>query len=131
MRDLNSVCLFGRLTANAELKQFENGGNIISFSIAVNTSYKKEGEWIDYPNFFNVKYSGKNLANLNQYLTKGQAVVISGHLKQDRWEKDGKKNSAVIIEAEQVQLVGNKKDSGGGSQPSQSTEEPFPEDFNF
>ena len=54
---------------------------------------------------------------MKQYLVKGKQIAVVGHLKQDRWEKDGQKFSKVSIVAEEVQLLGGKGDGDqGGSQ---------------
>lgn len=58
--------------------------------------------------------------NLKPYLTKGKMILIAGHLKQDRWEKDGQKFSRIKIEVEEVQLLGgnsseNPNSSNGGN----------------
>ena len=132
MKDLNTVAFTGRLTADAQVKSFENGGNIISFSIAVNTSTKVNGQWTDYANFFEVKYSCKN-ADFANFLKKGTPVSIQGELKQDRWEKEGQKNSRVVINADFVKLEGKKSDGSaeGSSQNSSDNSSEFPEDIPF
>ena len=48
-------------------------------------------------------------------------ILIAGHLKQDRWEKDGQKFSRIKIEVEEVQLLGGNSSeipncSNGGTQ---------------
>jgi single-strand DNA-binding protein len=55
---------------------------------------------------------GKTAENLKPYLTKGRRVIISGYLKQDRWEKDGQKYSRIGIVADTVQLCGGREDAG-------------------
>jgi single-strand DNA-binding protein len=51
---------------------------------------------------------------LKQYLKKGTQICVEGYLTQDRWEKDGKKESRLNVTAESVQLLGggNKQDNG-------------------
>jgi single-strand DNA-binding protein len=53
--------------------------------------------------------------NLCPYLTKGKQICVSAHLHQDRWEKDGQKQSRVTIIADSVQLIGGNK--GGDTAP--------------
>ena len=86
-------------------------------SIAVNRSKKSGDQWIEEVNYFNITIWGKTAENLKPYLTKGKQICVEGHLKQDRWEKDGQKQSRVTIVADQVQLLGGK---GGSSQSSGS-----------
>lgn len=158
MTDLNHVVLIGRLTQDlgSDERSFGyvgNGQARANVSIAVNRSKKNGDQWIEEVNFFNVTIWGKTAENLKPYLTKGKQICIEGHLKQDRWEKDGQKQSRVTIVADNVQLLGGKGDnnqSTGGapkfqpvnnsntnysnnyqSEPFGDTGSDFPEDIPF
>jgi len=39
-------------------------------------------------------------------MTKGKQVGVDGSLHQDRWEKDGQNHSRVVINADNIQLLG-------------------------
>ena len=111
MQDLNHVVLIGRLTQDlgADERSFGyvgNGQARANVSIAVNRSKKNGDQWVDEVSYFNVTIWGKTAENLKPYLTKGKQICVEGHLKQDRWEKDGQKQSRVSIVADQVQLLG-------------------------
>ena len=116
MTDLNHVVLIGRLTQDlgSDERSFGyvgNGQARANVSIAVNRSKKNGDQWIEEVNFFNVTIWGKTAENLKPYLTKGKQICVEGHLKQDRWEKDGQKQSRVSIVADNVQLLGGRGDS--------------------
>ena len=111
-QDLNHVVLIGRLTRDAELV---NVGQTVKadLSIAVNRSRKQaDGSWTEETSFFDFTLWGKTAEGLKPYLTKGKQIAVEGHLKQDRWEKDGQKFSKVSIVAENVQLLGGRSDGG-------------------
>lgn len=153
MNSLNKVWVIGNLTRDlgADERSFTytaGGTACAKVSIAVNRSRKgADGNWIDEVSFFDVTIWGKTAENLKQYLVKGKQIAVVGHLKQDRWEKDGQKFSKVSIVAEEVQLLGGKGDGDqGGSQgksnftpwtnpPAQeqgfADESGFPEDIPF
>ena len=147
MQDLNRWIGIGRLTKDlgADERSFgyiANGQARANVSIAVNHSKKQGDEWITETDFFDVTIWGKQAENLKPYLTKGTQICVDGHLKQDRWEKDGQKFSKISIVADNVQLLGGKKEGGSSqsskaptSQPSQQADfdaaEGFPEDFPF
>ena len=122
MTDLNHVVLIGRLTQDlgSDERSFGyvgNGQARANVSIAVNRSKKNGDQWIEEVNYFNITIWGKTAENLKPYLTKGKQICVEGHLKQDRWEKDGQKQSRVTIVADQVQLLGGRGDGqSGGSQ---------------
>ena len=111
MRDVNIVVLVGRLTRDAELKYTNSGMPICRFSVAVNRSRKQGDQWVDEASFFDIDYWGKGGEAVNQYLTKGKQVAVEGELRQDRWEQEGQSRSKVIVNANNVQLLGS---SGGG-----------------
>lgn len=120
--DLNKVILIGRLTSDAELKYNTKGTAIARISLASNRSVKKQDNWETKTSYFDASIYGKSAENLKPYLTKGKTIAIAGHLKQDRWEKDGQKFSRIKIEVEEVQLLGgnsseNPNCSNGGTQP--------------
>ena len=106
MNDMNIVAINGRLTKDAELKYTSGGMAIATFSLASNRSVKKGDKWEDEANFFECTMFGKSAEAVKQYLTKGQQVSISGELRQERWEKDGQKQSRVTIIVNHLQLVG-------------------------
>ena len=112
MTDVNSLTIIGRLTRDLDENSFgytNTGTARANVSIAVNRSKKQGEQWIDEVSYFDVTIWGKTAENLKPYLQKGAQIAVSGYLRQDRWEKDGKKNSRVTIVAELVQLVGGKK----------------------
>ena len=121
MTDINSLTVIGRIVRDLDENSYtvlESGTARANVSIAVNRSVKKDGQWIDDTSFFDITIWGKTAENLKPYLTKGKQIAVSGYLKQDRWEKDGKKNSRVYIVAETVELV-------GGNGEKQKTEDRF------
>ena len=96
-------------------------------SIASNRSIKKNEKWEDEVSYFDVTIWGKVAESLKNKLVKGKQIAVTGYLKQDRWEKDGKKQSKINIIAESVQLVGG----GKSENTSEGTTEEFPEDCPF
>lgn len=120
MTDLNNLTIIGRITRDLDENSFgytNTGVARANVSIAVNRSKKQGEQWIDEVSYFDVTIWGKTAENLKPYLQKGTQIAVSGYLRQDRWEKDGKKNSRVTIVAELVQLVGGKKDGEGSATP--------------
>ena len=129
MTDTNLVVLIGRLTQDCgnDERSFQYVGNGTAkavVSLAVNRSVKKNGNWVDEVSFINVTIWGKTAENLKQYLKKGIQICVCGYLTQDRWEKDGKKESRLNVTAESVQLLGggnkqndSKNDSGYSDNP--------------
>ena len=109
--DINSVNIIGRLTKEAELNYSGAGAAIVNFSIAVDHMKKKDGT--ADTSFFNCKVFGKLGETLHKYMTKGKQVAIRGYLKQERWEKDGQKQSRVCINCEEIELLGGNNNAAG------------------
>ena len=126
MTDNNSVSINGRLVREAELRFSTSGTAILNFSIAVNRSVKKGDKWEDEASFFDCVMFSKMAESVNKYLEKGKQVSIIGELKQERWEKDGKQNSKVVIVVEKLQLLGSKDEQ---KQSYQKSEANTPENF--
>lgn len=81
-----------------ELKYTTEGLAIGNFSIAVNDSAKKSGEWVEETSFFECVAYGKMAETLKNYVTSGQRMFFSMRPKQERWiDKEGKKRSRVVF----------------------------------
>ena len=124
--DINKSLLVGRLVRDAELMYTNNGTAVCKFSLAVNRSKKQGDQWIEEVNFFDLVMFGRRAESLNQYLVKGTQIAVEGKLRQDRWEQDGIKRSKVIIEVDNIQLLGGKQ-QGQGNAPGPQGNAPGPQ----
>lgn len=124
--DINHVTIVGRLTRDAEISHLPSGAAVAKISIAVNRSRKNGDQWVEEVSYFDSAIFGKTAENLKPYLSKGKQIGLEGHLKQDRWEKDGQKFSRISIIADNVQLLGGRSD-GGGSRYSGAASAPVGE----
>lgn len=118
----NTVTVSGNLTRDPE--EIANG-NGAGFSLAVNESFKKKGSdtYEEYTNFFEVAVWGGAAGPVLKFLEKGARVVVTGRLKQERWEKDGQKRSAVKIHAQNVEFM--PKNSGAAQSSGSSGADDF------
>ena len=116
--DINRVTLVGRLTRDPELRHLPSGSPVLQLGLAVNGRQTDEtGNWVDKPNFFDVKVFGNQAEMLSQHLAKGRRVGIDGRLDWSSWEaQDGSKRSKVEVVAFQVQFLDSRGESGGESQ---------------
>lgn len=120
MADLNNISVIGRMTRDLDGRAFgytPNGKARLNISIAVNDGYGEN----EYTSYFDVVIWGKTAENIKPYIGKGKQLCINGRLRQDRWEKDGQKNSRVTIVADTVQLLGG---CGAGAQQSAPQQAP-------
>lgn len=116
MQDVNVLSISGRLTKDAVIKYTPSGMAIGSFSVASNSRVKKGDEWVDQASFFDCTMFGRFIETVAIHLTKGKQVFISGRLKQERWETDGKPNSKIVVIVEDVVFTTDKQSSQTTSQ---------------
>jgi single-strand DNA-binding protein len=111
--DINRVTIVGRLTRDPELRHLPSGNPVLQLGVAVNGRQKDEtGNWIDKPNFFDVKVFGNQAEMLSQHLTKGRRIGVDGRLDWSSWEgADGSKRSKVEIVAQSVQFLDSRMDA--------------------
>ena len=112
MQNINVVSITGNLTKDPELRYTKNDTPVCSMRVAVNGRVKRNGEWEDKPNYFDVTAWGGLGENCAEYLMKGRPVAVSGRLDWREWETDdGAKRQAVQIVADTVQfLSGGQRD---------------------
>lgn len=89
---LNSVVLEGRLVNDPDLRVTTQGTNVCSFSIAVQRRGKDAGA-----DFFDCTAWSGTAETIAKYFKKGSPIAISGRLRQESWEKDGKKYHKVSV----------------------------------
>jgi single-strand DNA-binding protein len=121
---INAVAIVGNLTRDPELRSTGGGTSVANLGVAVNERIKKGDNWEDYANYFDVTVWGRQAEACAEHLIKGSPVAISGHLRQERWSKEGNNRSKVVIVARDVQfLPSSKGKSASGSQGKSYKEE--------
>src|SRR5215207_7763425 len=111
--DINRVTLVGRLTRDPELRHLASGNAVLQLGVAVNGRRKDEtGNWVDKPNFIDVKVFGNQAEMLSQHLAKGRRVGVDGRLDWSSWEaQDGSKRSKVEVVAFDIQFLDSRGDA--------------------
>ena len=117
MASFNRVVLVGNLTRDVELRRTPQGTAVTDLGLAVNERVKRNEEWIEEVNFFDVTLWGRTAEVASEYLTKGSSVLIEGRLKYESWsQEDGTKRSKVKVVGEKMQMLGSRGGGGGGKQ---------------
>lgn len=124
---MNKVILMGRLTRDPEIR-YSQGANslaIARYSLAVNRSFKREGE--PDADFFNCTAFGRNAEFAEKYLKQGTRILISGRIQQDNYtNKDGQKVYSVQVIVDEQEFAESKNASGGESGGYQPSARPTP-----
>ena len=122
-----NIVIEGRLTRNAEMKS-AGTSTVTTFAIANNQAYKKDGNWIDNPYFFDCEIWGTFGETMRQYLTKGQKVTITGQLVQNRWtDADGKTHSSIKLRVKDLSIQFEKKTAATSAAPAAPAEANAPD----
>ena len=125
-RGLNKVMVIGHLGKDPEMRYTPSGRPVTTFSVAVSRSWNTaDGERRSETEWFNIVAWG-NLAEIcKQYLYKGQQVYIEGRLQTRRWEdKEGQKHTSVEVVANEMMMLGDRRDNSGQSQEETQGDEP-------
>jgi single-strand DNA-binding protein len=112
MAGYSKVIMMGNLTRDPELKYLDNGTALAKFTVAVNRTWKsKQGEKKEEVSFIDCTAWAKTAEVIVEHFTKGDPIMVEGHLKQENWESvDGQKRSKVCVTVEGFQFVGGKRD---------------------
>jgi single-strand DNA-binding protein len=106
----NSVKLIGYLGKDPEVRTFESGKKMATFTIATTDSYKNQkGENVQDTQWHNLVIWGKLATVAGQYLKKGTEVAIEGKLVHRAYETTaGEKRYITEINVNEMLMVGRK-----------------------
>ncbi|HEY9047027.1 MAG TPA: single-stranded DNA-binding protein [Ohtaekwangia sp.] len=83
----NSVQLIGRLGRDPEVKTFDSGKKLATFSIATSSTYRNQkGEKVEETQWHNLVLWDKLADIASQYLKKGSEVAVEGKLVHRSYE---------------------------------------------
>ena len=101
---MNKVILMGRLTANPECKQTQNGISVCRFTIAVNRPYQKDKQ--QESDFINCQ-AWRNTADfISRYFSKGKPIVVEGSLRNNNYtDQNGVKHYSIEVLVSNVEFT--------------------------
>jgi single-strand DNA-binding protein len=98
---VNKVILVGNLGKDPEIRTFQNGGRVASFSIATSESWKDKtsGERKEKTEWHRISVLNDNLVGIvERYLKKGAKVYLEGQLETRKWtDKDGQEKYTTEV----------------------------------
>lgn len=115
---MNKVILMGRLTADPELRQTQNGVASCRFTVAVNRKFADKNTGERQADFITCVAWRQTAEFVSRYFSKGKMIAVEGELRnnnyQDRNHPDVTHyNTEVLVD--NVEFTGGKNDSGGGN----------------
>ena len=118
-----TIIIAGNVGRDPEMRYTPSGQAVTSFSVAVNETYtNNSGEKVKKTIWFRVSTWGKQAETCNQYVKKGQMVLVEGRLTSDPntggpkiWTRqDGTAGSSFEITASIVRFLSSRQESEGG-----------------
>ena len=87
---VNKVILVGNVGKDPESRSFQNGGKVVSFSVATSENWKDKnsGERKDKTEWHNIVSwnDGLNTAVIMKYLHKGSRVYVEGQIRSRQYQ---------------------------------------------
>ena len=107
MTDINNITVTGRLVSEPVLNHSASGNCLGSFTLASNYRFTNRlGEMRFETAYVPCKVFGGWAESLDQH-HKGEQVIVSGRLRTEKWEKDGKPRSQLALVCDSVQFLAN------------------------
>ena len=116
--NLNKVVLCGRLTADPELKQTQNGIAVVSFTVAVNRRFTRgaDGQNNSQADFINCVAWRQTAEFISRYFKKGSSLCVTGSIQTRTWsDNTGAKRYATEVVVDEAMFVDSRADSSAQS----------------
>jgi single-strand DNA-binding protein len=120
---VNKVILVGNLGKDPEVRSMNNGGEVVSFSVATSENWndKASGERREKTEWHNVVIFNENLGRIaKQYLRKGSSVYLEGQLQTRKWQDQSgndRYTTEVVLQRYrgELTLLGGRGEGGGAA----------------
>jgi len=129
MASYNKVILIGNLTRDPQLSYLPSQTPVVELGLAVNRRWRgQDGQQREDTCFVDCRAYGRQAETINQYMSKGQPMLVEGRLQFDQWEgKDGTRRSKHRVIVERFQFLGAAAGQrAGGARPAARPQEAAP-----
>ena len=108
-KSVNQVILIGNVGKEPEIRVFDNGIKVATFSVATSTGGYKKQDGTDVPektSWHNI-VAWRGLADISEkFIHKGDKITVIGSISYREYEKDGVKKFITDILASDLVLMG-------------------------
>ncbi|MDE0078888.1 MAG: single-stranded DNA-binding protein [Caldilineaceae bacterium] len=123
------ITLVGNLGGDPTMQTMQDGTPVTSFSVATNRRWKtQDGTTQEETIWFNVSVWERQAETCNQYLTKGQRVLVVGDIREpSTWtDRDGNARASLEVRARTVRFLSAREEAQGLTPgPRESEDVPF------
>ena len=127
---MNKVMILGNLARDPEVRHSNDGGKIVTFSVATSEQWKDRntGERKERAEFHRVVIFNERLADIaEQYLKKGSKAYFEGQLQTRKWtDQSGQDRYVTEVVLPkfrgEILLLGGRNDGGFGMNTASDTQ---------
>ena len=120
-RGVNKAIIVGNLGQDPEVRYTASGAAVTTISVATSESWndKQTGEKQEKTEWHRVVFFNRLAEVAGEYLRKGRQVYIEGKIQTRKWQdQDGNDRYTTEIVGNQMQMLGNRDEQGGGQAPA-------------
>ena len=125
---INSICLVGRMTKDAELRYTPSNVAVATFTLAVNRNFKNENGERE-ADFINVVIWRQQAENLANWAKKGALIGITGRIQTRNYEnQQGQRVYVTEVIAESFQVLESRtarEGQGAGNYSAGGNKSPY------
>ncbi len=109
-----SITVIGNAAGPAEVRKTNSGLEVVELRVASQDGKDKTSWWT-------CKFLGNKAGEtVAKHVKKGSSVMVTGLADEETWEKDGKKNSKIVVLASSFSFIGGTKSDGAKSENPKS-----------
>lgn len=119
---MNKVILLGHVGQAPQLKTFDGGGKVASFTLATSASWKDKqtGEKKEKTTWHNVEVSGNRADVVMGYIVKGSKILVEGEIDNQAYEKNGEKRTFSKVRLHNFEFCDARREPGQKPQNPQN-----------
>lgn len=111
---MNKIMLIGRVGHTPE-----TGENWAKLSLATTEKYTKDGQKEERTDWHTVKFFGKLVDVVKNYVTKGKQIYVEGRMRYDKYtDKNGVEKWKAEVYADNLELLGSRDDATADPNPT-------------
>ena len=136
--NVNKVIILGRLGNDPEVRNFQNGGQVVNFRVATSERFKdRDGNQQERTEWHSVAIFNEKLSEIaGRYLRKGAQVYLEGQLQTRKWQdqngQDRYTTEIVLPKFRgELQLIGGKGEGGDAAPSEAPRQQPKPRDADL
>ena len=123
---VNEAVVLGFIGADPEVHNFDDGGKVCNLSVATTEKWKDKqtGEPREHTDWHRVVVRGGLAGVVEQYVTKGMKVYVSGKMRTRKYQDSaGVDRYVTEIQADKLEMLG-----GGSNSKSQTSDDQWYQD---